>query len=54
MVLATIALIKEMGKDKIEVAVAIGTDPVITYAATAPLPRDIDEMVFAGFLRKNL
>ncbi|MBF1695427.1 MAG: UbiD family decarboxylase, partial [Selenomonas sp.] len=26
-------------------------DPVVTYAATAPLPRDIDEMVFAGFLR---
>jgi len=42
---------KEMGKDRIEVAVAIGTDPVLTYAATAPLPRDIDEMVFAGFLR---
>ena len=44
---------QEMGKDKIEVAVAIGTDPVITYAATATLPRDIDEMVFAGFLRKK-
>ena len=44
---------QEMDKDKIEVAVAIGTDPVITYAATAPLPRDIDEMVFAGFLRKK-
>lgn len=44
---------QEMGKDKIVVAVAIGTDPVITYAATAPLPRDIDEMVFAGFLRKK-
>lgn len=44
---------QEMGKDKIEVAVAIGTDPVITYTATAPLPRDIDEMVFAGFLRKK-
>lgn len=44
---------QEMGKDKIEVAVAIGTDPVITYAATAPLPRDINEMVFAGFLRKK-
>ena len=42
---------KEQGKDRIEVAVAIGTDPVLTYAATAPLPRDIDEMVFAGFLR---
>ena len=42
---------KEQGRDRIEVAVAIGTDPVLTYAATAPLPRDIDEMVFAGFLR---
>ena len=44
---------KAMGKDRIEVAVAIGTDPVLTYAATAPLPRDIDEMVFAGLLRKK-
>lgn len=44
---------QELGKDKIEVAVAIGGDPVITYSATAPLPRDIDEMVFAGFLRKK-
>lgn len=42
---------QEMGKDRIEVAVAIGGDPALTYAATAPLPRDIDEMVFAGFLR---
>ena len=42
---------KAKGSDKIEAAVAIGTDPVLTYAATAPLPRDIDEMVFAGFLR---
>lgn len=42
-----------LGKDRIEVAVAIGTDPVVTYAATAPLPKDIDEMVFAGFLRKK-
>ncbi len=41
----------EEGAKRIEVAVAIGTDPVLTYAATAPLPRDIDEMVFAGFLR---
>ncbi|HWR38373.1 MAG TPA: menaquinone biosynthesis decarboxylase [Patescibacteria group bacterium] len=44
---------REQGKDRIEVAVAIGGDPVVTYAATAPLPRDIDEMVFAGFLRKK-
>lgn len=44
---------KELGLDRIEVAVAIGGDPVLTYAATAPLPRDIDEMVFAGMLRKK-
>ncbi|MBI4534025.1 MAG: UbiD family decarboxylase [Candidatus Melainabacteria bacterium] len=36
---------------KIEVAVAIGCDPAITYAATAPLPADVDELLFAGFLR---
>jgi 4-hydroxy-3-polyprenylbenzoate decarboxylase len=38
---------------QIEVAVAIGGDPALTYAATAPLPRDIDEVIFAGFLRKK-
>lgn len=42
---------KAQGNTRMEVAVAIGTDPVLTYAATAPLPRDVDEMVFAGFLR---
>jgi 4-hydroxy-3-polyprenylbenzoate decarboxylase len=36
---------------RMEVAVAIGTDPALTYAATAPLPRMVDEMLFAGFLR---
>jgi len=38
---------------KIEVAVAIGADPSIVYSATAPLPDNIDEMMFAGFLRKK-
>ncbi|MDP3182834.1 MAG: UbiD family decarboxylase, partial [Desulfobaccales bacterium] len=33
------------------VAVAIGPDPAVTYAATAPLPEDLDEILFAGFLR---
>ena len=42
---------KAKGMTRLEAAVAIGTDPAVTYAATAPLPRDIDEMVFAGFLR---
>jgi len=36
---------------RVEVAVAIGTDPATTYSATAPLPPHLDEMVFAGFLR---
>ena len=36
---------------RMEVAVAIGTDPATTYAATAPLPRGIDEMMLAGFIR---
>ncbi|MDP3014123.1 MAG: menaquinone biosynthesis decarboxylase, partial [Candidatus Subteraquimicrobiales bacterium] len=34
-----------------EVAVAIGGDPATIYAATAPLPRNFDELFFAGFLR---
>lgn len=35
------------------VAVAIGADPATVYAATAPLPPDLDEMFFAGFLRRS-
>jgi len=37
--------------ERVEVAVAVGTDPATTYAATAPLPRGIDEMMLAGFLK---
>lgn len=48
---ANYRIAKEMGLRRIEAAVAIGTDPVLTYSATAPLPHDVDEMVFAGFLR---
>jgi 4-hydroxy-3-polyprenylbenzoate decarboxylase len=36
---------------RLEVAVAIGSDPAVMYASTAPLPEDIDEMLLAGFLR---
>jgi len=43
---------KEAGK-QMEVAVALGGDPAITYAATAPMPPEVDEMLFAGFLRKK-
>ncbi|MHB1382494.1 MAG: menaquinone biosynthesis decarboxylase [Thermoleophilia bacterium] len=38
-------------RGRVEVAVAIGTDPATTYAATAPLPRGIDEMMLAGWLK---
>ncbi|MCL2778907.1 MAG: menaquinone biosynthesis decarboxylase [Polyangiaceae bacterium] len=41
---------KELGR-RLEVAVAFGGDPALTYAATAPLPDGIDEWAFAGFLR---
>ncbi len=37
---------------RMEVAVAIGCDPAVTYAATAPLPRGIDELLLAGFIRR--
>lgn len=36
---------------KIEVAVALGLDPITAYSASAPLPKHIDELMLAGFLR---
>ncbi len=36
---------------RVPVAVVIGADPAITYAATAPLPPIVDEMALAGWLR---
>ncbi len=33
------------------VAVALGSDPAVTYASTAPLPEGVWEAIFAGFLR---
>jgi 4-hydroxy-3-polyprenylbenzoate decarboxylase len=41
---------KAAGK-RMPVAVALGGDPVYTFAATAPLPEGIDEYLLAGFLR---
>lgn len=43
---------KKLNK-KMPVAVALGGDPVYAYAATAPLPENIDEYMLAGFLRKQ-
>src|SRR5213082_948078 len=36
---------------RIEVAVALGLDPITAYSASAPLPKHIDEFMLAGFLR---
>lgn len=44
---------QELNRDKLEVAVAIGSDPAVIYSAVAPVPPDIDEMILAGFLRKE-
>ncbi|HEX3769753.1 MAG TPA: menaquinone biosynthesis decarboxylase [Polyangiaceae bacterium] len=44
---------REMGLRRLDVAVALGGDPAMMYAATAPLPDGIDEWMFAGFLRKR-
>ena len=37
--------------ERLPVAIAFGCPPAVTYAATAPLPADIDEYLFAGFLQ---
>jgi 4-hydroxy-3-polyprenylbenzoate decarboxylase len=43
----------EAAGKRMEIAVAIGGDPAIIYASTAPLPPVIGEFIFAGFLRKR-
>lgn len=35
----------------IEAAICLGGDPCLPFCAIAPLPEEIDEMMFAGFLR---
>jgi len=43
---------RKLGK-RMPVSVAIGCDPATIYAATAPMPKMIDEMIFAGYLKKR-
>lgn len=43
---------KRLGK-RMPAAIAVGSDPAVIYSACAPLPESIDEMLFAGFLRKE-
>jgi len=39
--------------ERMPVAVCLGGDPAYTFAATAPLPDGLDEVLFAGFVRKK-
>lgn len=41
---------EKLGKD-LPLAVALGTDPAMLFATIAALPENIDEVMFAGFLR---
>ena len=38
---------------RMPVTVTLGGDPVYTYAATAPMPDNMDEYLLAGFLRRR-
>ena len=38
---------------RMPVAVALGADPALTYSATAPMPEGLDELMLAGFLRRE-
>ena len=38
---------------RMEVAVAIGTEPALTFSAIVPAPPDIEEYIVAGFLRQK-
>lgn len=42
----------KLGK-RMPAAIAVGSDPAVIYASSAPLPEAVDEMLFAGFLRKS-
>ena len=39
--------------ERMPIAVALGGDPVYTYASTAPLPDNVNEYLLAGFIRKK-
>ncbi len=46
--------LERQGKGRrMDVAVAIGSDPVTMLAGVLPLPADLDEFLFAGFLRRQ-
>ena len=47
------AALAERRGERLPVAIAFGCPPAVTYAASAPLPADIDEYLVAGFLARE-
>ena len=47
------AAIAERRGERLPVAIAFGCPPAVTYAASAPLPAEIDEYLFAGFVQRE-
>jgi 4-hydroxy-3-polyprenylbenzoate decarboxylase len=45
--------VAERLKRRMPVAVALGPDPALVYSATAPMPEGLDELMLAGFLRRE-
>ena len=43
----------EMGRERVDVAVALGGDPATIWTGSAPLPPDMGELMVAGFIREE-
>ncbi len=43
----------KFGQGKLEVACAIGADPATVFSGVIPAPADVDELLLAGFLRRE-
>jgi 4-hydroxy-3-polyprenylbenzoate decarboxylase len=44
---------KQRGERRMPLAIVLGGEPVLAYAATCPLPPDVSELLFAGFLHHS-
>ena len=45
------ATLSKVREGRMELAVAIGTDPATTFSAIVPAPPEVEEYLIAGFLR---
>ena len=43
----------EKGRERLDVAVALGGDPATIWTGSAPLPPHMDELIMAGFIRQE-